>query len=564
MTRTCLVSGVSFDVSKDDVALLERLSPRVGATRLLLPAPRLSPDERKRRRLAFRNERNLYHRQCALTGVPIVSLYSPDKDLAVYSKAAWWSDGWDFRDFGRDFDFSRPFFEQFAELFRAAPKCALITSPDADENNCPYINFAGNSLNCHMIFDSDFDEDCYYSNVLKHSRNCSDCSYVHSGELCYECIDCTSCYELLYSQNCSGCRNSGFLYACVGCSDCFLCSNLVQQRYCFRNRQYSKEEYFALVSEARRENRQSVTTLFAELENLVAAAPKKHCRIVNGESCSGDYIVDSRNIHCSFNIGKSEDLRYCDSVYEATSCMDVSSFGEQISHVYESGTVGIHVTDTLFSFCVVLSCANLIYCTEARISKHCFGCASVKNAEYCILNKQYSREDYERLVPRIVRHMEDTGEWGEYFPISMSPFGYNETVAQTVFPLDESGARSLGASWSSYSPPPPTARTVDGTALGDSIHDAPADILETAVRCAVSGRPFRITKPELALYRTLGVPLPALHPDLRHERRMRARNPQRLWTSQCAATGEPITTSFDPATEKNVYGEKAFLDLVYS
>ena len=33
--------------------------------------------------------------------------------------------------------------------------------------------------------------------------------------------------------------------------------------------------------------------------------------------------------------------------------------------------------------------------------------------------------------------MKSTGEWGEFFPHEMSPFGYNETVAQEYFPMTE-------------------------------------------------------------------------------------------------------------------------------
>jgi hypothetical protein len=40
--------------------------------------------------------------------------------------------------------------------------------------------------------------------------------------------------------------------------------------------------------------------------------------------------------------------------------------------------------------------------------------------------------------------MQSTGEWGEYFPIEVSPFGYNETVAQEYFPLTEEEVNSKG------------------------------------------------------------------------------------------------------------------------
>jgi hypothetical protein len=74
---------------------------------------------------------------------------------------------------------------------------------------------------------------------------------------------------------------------------------------------------------------------------------------------------------------------------------------------------------------------------------NCFGCISLRNKSYCILNKQYSKEEYEKLVPQIIEKMQADGERGEFFDPSLSSFGYNETVAQEYFPLtrDEASSR---------------------------------------------------------------------------------------------------------------------------
>ncbi|MFN8391393.1 MAG: hypothetical protein U0136_13975 [Bdellovibrionota bacterium] len=564
MDLFCAVSNSKFNFSTEDQALLERLSPRINGVTYPLPPPKLSPDERKRRRWAFRNERHLYHRKCDFSGKAIVTNYSPDKKLTVYSKEDWWSDNWDFRSYGRDFDFNRPFFEQFADLFAVVPKVALTTSPDADENNCRYINFAGSSKNCHMVFDSDFDEDCYFSNVLKHSKNCADCSYVHSSELCYECVDCTNCYALLYSQNCASCSESYFLDQCVGCSNCCLSANLVQKQYYFRNKPYSREGYFRLVESLELEKRTSVESLRESFRVSLLDFPKKYCQILRSENCTGDYIVNSRNIHSSFNVASAEDLRYCDSLYAARNCMDVSSFGEQIDHVYQSGTIGINVTNTFFSLCAVANCADLFYSVDARMSRHCFGSAGVKRAQFCILNKQYTEEEYFRLLPRIIAHMQATGEWGEFFPISLSPFGYNETIAQDFFPLTETEAGTLGAKWSNYLSPAPDVPALSAEAVPDTIDAVTADVLKKAIQCPISNKVFRIADPELALYRKLRIPLPTKHPDVRHQRRMALRNPQHLWARQCAKTGERILSTYSPESQAIVYGESAFLESVHA
>ncbi|MDP2669631.1 MAG: hypothetical protein Q8O99_01100 [bacterium] len=37
-----------------------------------------------------------------------------------------------------------------------------------------------------------------------------------------------------------------------------------------------------------------------------------------------------------------------------------------------------------------------------------FGCSNLRNKQYCIFNKQYTQEEYEQLVPKIITHMQET------------------------------------------------------------------------------------------------------------------------------------------------------------
>ena len=60
---------------------------------------------------------------------------------------------------------------------------------------------------------------------------------------------------------------------------------------------------------------------------------------------------------------------------------------------------------------------------------------------------QYSKEDYEHLMPKIVEHMRKTGEWGEHFNPGLSYMGYNETVAQEQIPLTKEQATEGGWIW---------------------------------------------------------------------------------------------------------------------
>ncbi|MEI8091823.1 MAG: hypothetical protein WCG98_06500 [bacterium] len=49
---------------------------------------------------------------------------------------------------------------------------------------------------------------------------------------------------------------------------------------------------------------------------------------------------------------------------------------------------------------------------------HCFGCVGLKNKEYCILNTQYTQQEYEQIVPEIIDYLMHIGERGEFFPMT--------------------------------------------------------------------------------------------------------------------------------------------------
>ena len=88
--RTCKMSGEPFAVFQSDLDFYEKISPVIGGKKFSLPIPTLSPEERWRRRLLFKNERALFKNTCALTGKPIISIHSPDSGFKAYSVAARW------------------------------------------------------------------------------------------------------------------------------------------------------------------------------------------------------------------------------------------------------------------------------------------------------------------------------------------------------------------------------------------------------------------------------------------------------------------------------------------
>jgi hypothetical protein len=488
-------------------------------------------------------------------------MYPSQTSFPVYSTASWWSDRWDARTYGRAVDLSRSFIEQLHELYVQVPRLQNVGSADMKAMNSEYVNYAGWNKACYLIFDSDYNEDCCYSNVIKHSKNCTDCSYVSHSQLCYESIDCTTCYELAHCQRCSNCSTSSYLLDCTGCRNCAFCCNLVNKQYCLWNEQRTKEDYERELARLRSLAPGDLAEKFAA---FTLRCPRKYCSILQAEDCSGDYITNAQRSHHCFNVGEVQDCTYCDSLYRAKDCMDVSSFGEGIEQVSNSGTIGHGGFAIHCCYDCVTNCSNLLYCLQCHQSKNCFACVGFRSGEYCILNKQYSREEYERIAPTIIERMRKDGEWGEYFPVRMSPFAYNDTVAQEYFPLTREEVEERQWIWREQEDElPKVDRIIAANQLPPSIDEIPDDILNWAVSCAVTGRPFRITRQELAVYRQLKLPIPRLHPDERHRRRIALRNPRKLWQRKCANCEATITSSYSPERPEKILCEACYLKEVY-
>ena len=85
--------------------------------------------------------------------------------------------------------------------------------------------------------------------------------------------------------------------------------------------------------------------------------------------------------------------------------MDVNVGLNDSSRLYEISLANKSCRNMMFSHDCWNGCENLIYCTECKKTKDCFACSGLVEKQYCILNKQYTREEYESLVPKIIEHM---------------------------------------------------------------------------------------------------------------------------------------------------------------
>ncbi|MDC0358435.1 hypothetical protein OAO01_06430 [Oligoflexia bacterium] len=552
MIRKCSASGRDFSITDEDLAFYKQLQ---------VDAPTLCPDERQRRRLAFRNERTLYYRKCSATGKRMLSIYSPDKPFPVYENDYWWSDKWDAGDYGRAFDFTKPFFEQFYALQSVVPHCSLAVIKPSIENS-EYCNQVGFIKNCYLIFDSRRSENCMYGKTIERCYDCVDCLKVFDCEACYEVVasqQCQYCTDLLACNNCNDCHFSRNL---LGCSYCFGCTNLRNKQYYFYNERLSKAAWLTAVQEALGQTtRDDLRCQFRAFERTQYV---KWMQEHNTEDCSGDYLVDCKDCHHCFDSEYLEQCKYCYDLKKDDAVSynnyDVCHFGGNVESCYECCSIGN--TTSRLRFCEnVWSCNDVTYSRVCTQSHDLFGCLCLRNAEYCILNKAYRKAEYFEVRDKIIEHMRQTGEWGQFFPIQYSPYGYNETLAQEYFPITEASAQKQGWKWRSDSE--------ENVARPAKLYDPPRDIaqvnddiIDQVLICAATGKPYRITRSELTFYRKRGLPLPLLCFEARHAYRMSLRNPRRLYPQQCDRTGQEILTTYPPDAGARVCSRVAYNEVV--
>ncbi|MEI7511461.1 MAG: hypothetical protein WCJ84_04865 [Candidatus Peregrinibacteria bacterium] len=541
MMQTCALTGKPFEITAEDLAFYQKIG---------VPPPTLCPEERIRRRMAFRNELHLYHRKCDFTGKQIISIYSPDKPFPVYNQHSWWSENWDARDYGRDFDFSRPFFEQFSELQKVVPRCSVIIQ---NCENSDYTNYSASNKDCYLCTSSHNCESTYYSYRCHALKDSSDCMNVNNGTLCYESIDSENCYELGYSQMCYHCSESLFLFDCRNCNHCLFSVGLRNKKYYILNKKHSPEEYAQKKKELLDNFAHFLPHLKKHYHAILLQFSRRALSNIQSENSSGDFLFQCNGVQESFFLQQGENSKYVTEGRGVKDSYDLLN-PDNTELCYENSS-SIQNYEVLFSYHIGWS-SFLEYCDFCMNSQSCFGCISLNKQKYCILNKQYSKEDYFALRAKIIEHMKKAGEWGEFFPISLSPFGYNETVAQDYFPMTKEEIMKRG--WKGKDEEESAKYEGPKVQIPSTIGETQDSICDQILECEQCAKNYRIAKPELKFYRKMNLPVPHSCPKCRHLARMKLRNPRKLYHRNCGNCGTGIETTYAPERPEKVLCEKCY------
>ncbi len=578
-TRNCQNCKKDFTIEPDDFGFYNKIK---------VPPPTFCPECRLQRRTAWRNDWHMFKKKDALTGEMIFSLFPEESTVKIYDREYWWSDNWDPTVYGKDYDFSKPFFEQYKDLLDVVPV------PSTSMNfvvNCKYCTNANNIKNCYFSRGVAYTQDSAYIIWDQASKNCFDSHMTNTCELSYGNVNTINCYKTFFSVDCESCHDIILCRDCVGCNDCVASIGLRNKSYCIFNIQYGKVDYQKKLIEFGLSSYDNFENLKDQAYKHWLKYPQKFIHAKQNLEITGDYIYESKNAKNCYRVRDVEDSKFVANILSGPvkDCYDYTNWGENAELVYEAMIVGIGASNIKFCVQTFENVQDISYSVFCHNSSDLFGCVSLRKKKYCILNKQYTKEEYEELVPKIIKHMNEMPyidingciyKYGEFFPPSFSHFPYQITQANEFFPLKEGEAKSKGFLW--YETVKQDYKiTLKNKDIPDNIKDIDENILNEVIECAHLGScehectgAFRVIETEFSFLKKMSIPLPRLCPNCRHYQRLSFRNLPSLYDRICACDktthqhGEnncelEFETSYAPNRPEIVYCEKCYQQEIY-
>ena len=173
------------------------------------------------------------------------------------------------------------------------------------------------------------------------------------------------------------------------------------------NQPYSKKEYEKRIKGMRLNTWSGLQKAKVEATAFALKFPVAYLNGVFNTDVTGEYVSDSKNVHYGYLVNGGKDLKYVQylQIPSTEDSYDLTIWGQGNIRAYENANSGLGVSNSKF----LQECWNEIidseYCIACRGISSCFGCVGLRKKQYCIFNKQYTKEEYQSLRKKIIDHM---------------------------------------------------------------------------------------------------------------------------------------------------------------
>ncbi|KKW37023.1 MAG: hypothetical protein UY82_C0004G0018 [Candidatus Uhrbacteria bacterium GW2011_GWC2_53_7] len=505
-----------------------------------------------------------WYNKHAESGAPIICPVHPATGIKVLPDKEWFAK--DFSDLSLEVDLNHLFLDQLIELRRKVPSSAGRNYKEA-ENSIAVVSLG--DVNSYFVVLSRSKNTLFSVSALdtESSAEVYNSSGVTSS---YQVVHSDRIYNSQYIRESRDCLNSAFLFDCRNCENCFGATNKRNAKYVWFNKQLTQNEWEKIRAEVDLGSRSQTQKWLAKFNELVNQAPWPENFNENCENSTGEYLTKATNcemvyyadggardeFHTSWSLGNCERNAYASSMSNA-------------QDNYFSCDV-VQCNKTRYSY-LLMRCQNVEYSTECYDCENVFGCVGLRRKKFCILNKQYSENDYWKKLDELKCVMLERGEYGEFLPAKMSPAYFPEggsvryyladpvvfskAVNAHTFEADEDGA--LGENLSN------ATKVADSTEIPDSIDNLDDAWIGKPVFDAAYKRRFSLFAPEVTLYRKLRVAPPVSHHVKRVLDLTHTANTGVFESCTCETCQEDVTISRNPTyPNRRIFCKACYLEYI--
>jgi len=315
------------------------------------------------------------------------------------------------------------FLQDFADFFVKHTKPSSVQF--GNNENSEYGHCVFRAKNVYLSFVVwETSEKVFYSSIVY--QNCTNVynslSITDNATNIYASKGVANSYNIYFSNCIDNSSDVRFGNNLIWCHFCINCSNLENCTYYIDNKPVTKDQY---------RNNMDIVSLgnncrYHKWVNRLSKNVNNWEAVLFSENIENWYFV--LRLNQWRNVCYIEWVNGCEKFY------DVFEAGINSNNFYGVCNGGTNSSHVYCSSLIDQGSSNIFYSYHMESCSFCLWCIWLKNKSYCILNKQYTKEERYEKVDEIFWQMEKDWQLWEFFPATMNPFYFNDTAAYLIDP----------------------------------------------------------------------------------------------------------------------------------
>lgn len=368
--------------------------------------------------------------------------YSKDADINIIPIEEWVRQRDNFTKYWIEYDFNKSFFDNFRGLIAKVPFPNVFHIWLVEDSRWADTVRASKHIYLSQIVILDCENVLYSFFVKENSRNILNSVFViWNNDNVYQSIGVFNSYNVFYSRYINNCSDIWFSSNLTWCRECIFCDWLENKSYCIENKQYTKEEYF--------KRKQEILKNKDKFEDWYKTKVNKIWANIGSSNVKGSFIINSFNIDNGkflYNVANSKNVYFVwwtQGDEEVYSC--ITSWSPWMKNVYHS--VLLWSSEHIYCSAHLTGSYEVYYSIFIDSCKYILWSIWLMNKEYCILNKQYTKEEWFNLTKKIFNQMDKEWILGKFFPGKITPYNFNDTLANVLADFDKEEVKRDGYMW---------------------------------------------------------------------------------------------------------------------